>query len=409
METQDNEKQGLRCPWAPVNVAGSTWAVPLLLLAVDALCVAAYTWMGLGRMGHTICLSIIALSFLALVLWFIASLFFKQGWGSRGLRLLFTVLVGGVFLCNNGGPQYWHVPEGVGFKVPAGLSVEEDAPDIVKRLAGTTSEDWTDREHPARPEEASPLPPKNLEFLATEHPDLLRELWMRAKILTKQEYTRCEDFDCPHMGTGYRCTIKLAGTGTAPPTNFREGAFDDSPGTTVRTVEQLENGWSIQSLVKEVSFGNAGKADGERLQGFTVQQYDERFAELAQHPAMETVDTLIPLPQAPRLNLAESFQPGIYSLTLWLPKDARRDGHYEIRAFEYTTGTELSLDRDSTLKPESAYELANALVLMNPDFMVHTGDWGQYYGSRWQVWFVPAQGEKELVCEQLFLMQGWMR
>ena len=295
METLDNGKHGRRSPWEQVErVVRSTWMVPLLCLAVNVLCVAAITWMGLGRTTLIACLCLIALSFLALALWFIASLFFKQSWGSRVLRLLFIMLVGGVFFCNSGGAQYWHVPEGVDFEVPAGLSVEEDAPDIVQRLAGRTSE------HGA----------------------------------------------------------------SEPPSTLPEGDFP----TRAANMEKL-----------------------------------------AQNPAMETVDSLLPLPQTPRLQLAESSSRGIYHLTIWLPKDARRDGHYQIRAFEYNTGTELALDRDPTLKPESGYELANAFVLENPDFMVYTGDWGQYYGSRWQVWFVPNQGEKELVCEQLFLMQGWMR
>lgn len=41
--------------------------------------------------------------------------------------------------------------------------------------------------------------------------------------------------------------------------------------------------------------------------------------------------------------------------------------------------------------------------------MVYTGDWEHYYGSRWQVWFVPEKGLREKICEQPFLMQGRMR
>ena len=138
----------------------------------------------------------------------------------------------------------------------------------------------------------------------------------------------------------------------------------------------------------------------------TIQRFDALFAKLAQNPAMETIDSLLPLPQTPRLQLAESSSRGIYHLTLWLPKDARRDGHYKIRAFEYNTGTKLGIDG---FHSKDVIVLEHALVMVQPDFAVYTGDWGQYYGSRWQVWFVPNQGEKELVCEQLFLMQGWMR
>ena len=435
METNDSTEQGPRQGWRRVwavvkRVVGSTWMVPVFCLVVELLSLVVGAWVGTDRPRTTPAGSMVlefttAFALLAIpvvLLWFIGTCFMKQSWGQRGLRLLFTLLLGGAtfavlvmyvvmfaFVNDDHRADNWVVPEGVALEVPADFYVDDDAPDIVKRLAGEQSGHGTSTEKTPLPEGSSPLPPKNLELLAKEHPDLLREFWMRAKLLGRQEYTRCHFCDWPQGGTGYHCTIKLAGTGTTPATKSRDEIFDDSPDTTVSTVEQLENGWSLLSLMREVSFGDGEKLDGERIQAFTVQQYDEHFAELAQHPAMETVETLLPLPQTPCLKLAESAQPGIYSITIWLPKDARRDGHYEIRAFEYNTGTELSLERDPTLKPESGYELANAFVLENPDFMVYTGDWGQYYGSRWQVWFVPNQGEKELVCEQLFLMQGWMR
>ena len=361
METLDNEKQGTRGAWALVErVVRSTWMVPLLCLAVNLLCVAAITWMGLGRTALIACLCLIALSFLALALWFIASLFFKQSWGSRGQRLLFILLVGGVFFCNGGGAQYWHVPEGVDFEVPGGLSVDEDAPDIVQRLAARTSEHGASEPPSTLPEGDFPTRAKNLEKLAQQHPDLLREFVFRAKLLN----------------------------------------------ATADAVEELGNGWTLASYVRKGYDVDGDKAENERLRGYAIQRFDALFAKLAQNPAMETIDSLLPLPQTPRLQLAESSSRGIYHLTLWLPKDARRDGHYEIRAFEYNTGTKLGIDG---FHSKDVIVLEHALVMVQPDFAVYTGDWRQYYGSRWQVWFVPNQGEKELVCEQLFLMQGWMR
>ena len=118
-----------------------------------------------------------------------------------------------------------------------------------------------------------------------------------------------------------------------------------------------------------------------------------------QHPALAA-------PKEPHLHLIEGERPGMYHLTLWLPKNARTDGRFEIKACEYNTGKRLSTTF-TPLKGESGIEQENARVLANPDFFVFTGMPGQYYGSRWQVWFVSKQGERQLVCEQLLLMQGY--
>ena len=407
METLDNGKQGRRSPWALVErMVRSTWMVPLLCLAVNLLCVAAITWMGLGRTALIACLCVIALSFLALLLWFNASLFFKQSWGSRVLRLLLVGGVGGVYFCNGGGAQYWHVPEGVDFEVPAGLSVDEDAPDIVQRLADRTSEHGASEPPSTLPEGDFPTRAENLEKLAQQHPDLLREFVFRAKLLNEPGCIHSEACtDQPGSANMQTCFVRLLCAGM-PPSDWRRDPFERSGNATADAVEELGNGWTLASYVRKGYDVGGDKAENERLRGYAIQRFDALFAKLAQNPAMETIDSLLPLPQTPRLQLAESSSRGIYHLTLWLPKDARRDGHYQIRAFEYNTGTKLGIDG---FHSKDVIVLEHALVMMQPDFAVYTGDWGQYYGSRWQVWFVPNRGEKELVCEQLFLMQGWTR
>ena len=431
METHDNEKHGLRRVWAAVkNAVCSTWLVPVLcVVAAVVLATTADILCPVPHFSRTMIkvlnveFSVVYYSFPLLLIWLVATCFLKQGWDKRGWRILFSMLAGvslfvgwvmaGAFMQLHRGDEAaddWVVPEGVALEVPDNLNVEDNAPSIVKRLAGGTNRRVNDtRLIVGIPEEDFPVQAKNLEKLAQQHPDLLREFISRAQLLDRQEYLRAEEYDSGREPTkpDYKCEIKLHSD------TLCDMDADEHPAPAVNAVEQLGNGWSLACSVYERPAAGDSPAENERLRGYAIQRLDAHFAKLAESPAMETVDALLPAPQAPCLHLVEGSQPGIYKLTLWLPKDARMDGHYEIRAYEYNTGRELNLDYPPgpILQPASTCELANALVLKKPKFVVHTGEWGQFYGSRWQVWFVPDKGKsqlvRKLVCEQLFLMQGY--
>ena len=411
----------------------STWVVPVICLAmVGQLVLPVLIFCGGPRtsllgswvLGISSFAAILALPLPGL--WFIASCFLKQTWGSRGLRLLWSLLCGGaacvIFACcglalmfqnNDHAADDWTVPEGVAFDVPENFWVEESAPDIVKRLSGKNDNSHSRDVHPL-PDGDFPKQAPHLALLAQEHPELLRELWQRAGILHNRELMKKEEDD-PHgpQDAWFRCRVYLSPAEDASTPSELWGYKEQQ-----LTTMELGKGWQLRMSTRCVMDREQGRAESdERLEGYTLQQLDAAFAELAANPTRETLDAMLPLPPPPHLHLHQGSQPGIYALTLLLPKDARTDGHYELRAYEYNTGEELSLDREAgdislTQAKESrqrVWELDSLRAWTKTDLTVYTGDWGQYYGSRWELWFVPNEGEREQVSEQLFLMQGWMR
>lgn len=419
--------------WSGIKWAfRSTWFVPLLCLALVgqwALMVAIFcgepgtSLFGSWVLGISGISAILGLPLLGL--WFISSCFLKQSWAARGLRLLCAVLSGWLsfgiltfcvltmmFQDRDHTADYWRVPEGIPFEVPEKFWVDDKAPALVKQLARKeedaspynfkTVEPLPDGDFPRRAE--------HLERLAQEHPELLRAAYRRAEILGKNNFIFSEEDDVGNESRPWiRCCLQLHGPGTTI-----RATHDATLGISHRLDayrHDLGNGWYLSLTVEDVAHldKKSTKESVERLEGYTMQRFDAAFAALAAAPTAETLDALLPLPSPPRLLLVQGFQPGMYDLSLFLPQDARTDGHYEIRAYEYESGEELSIDNQAKLNPTEAVSVQGTKVLTKHDFMVYTGDWGQYYGSRWQVWFVPNKGEREMVCEQLFLMQGWMR
>lgn len=104
----------------------------------------------------------------------------------------------------------------------------------------------------------------------------------------------------------------------------------------------------------------------------------------------------------------DSFNPGIYTMTMRLPQGARTDGTYEIRAVEYTTGRSIRTADKLTHRFRDGEPAADTRF---DRVMVSPGNWGEYYGSRWRIIFTPDNAEEQprTISEQLYLMEGWMR
>lgn len=110
--------------------------------------------------------------------------------------------------------------------------------------------------------------------------------------------------------------------------------------------------------------------------------------------------------EAPCIRL--SGRAGIYDVLLRLPQDASSEGAFMVRAEEYTTGKDV--ETDPMVHRVSAEDRAAArdgiIEIAFPHTRVYSGDEGQFYGSRWQIIFLPDSGEPEQVCEDLYLMEG---
>ena len=83
------------------------------------------------------------------------------------------------------------------------------------------------------------------------------------------------------------------------------------------------------------------------------------------------------------------------------------EGTFELRAEEYTTGKRIRFK--NRFLPEKRLGNVCRIICSDRWSTVYSGDWSEYYGSRWQIWFTPKDGgEPQCVNSQNFLMMGWM-
>lgn len=109
--------------------------------------------------------------------------------------------------------------------------------------------------------------------------------------------------------------------------------------------------------------------------------------------------------------LYDYFQPGIYKYDLFLNKIEK--GKVYLKIFEITKNQKLS---ERSIKNKSQIEVENKTeelkrFELKDDFIIYEGDWGQFYGSRIEVWFKPDDGkksERKLITKN-YIVQGWMR
>mgnify|MGYP006278411737 CR=1 FL=1 len=105
------------------------------------------------------------------------------------------------------------------------------------------------------------------------------------------------------------------------------------------------------------------------------------------------------------LILISYAQPGIYKYyTDYQPKEI---GHFYIKAFEITTNDRLSGDR---MKERSRIEINKIdSQLVEGEFTIYEGNWGDKYGSRIELWYQPSNGQEYKVEERNYIIEGWQR
>lgn len=425
-----------RCRLEWRSLVRSTWMAPLFCLLLSVACshILPESWRverlapGTWEYACLILLSIVSvLSFLLLLSCVVGGFRRPQGWGERVRRLLWATAAGipclvlallqtfGVVAVTEAhAADDWRVPEGVPFEVPAlftltGEKVPEAVQNLVCAQSATEIISWPS------PEGEPPKKAEHLEALAQQHPDLLRELWRRSLMLGNKNYITAKSMDVPHSwkdctvllhpaGMAAGCVLaalqygKLAATALA----LEEGRVaGDVHAYPVSAAEELGGGWQLSYLTKE----GFHPCRHEGLEALARYRIDFMLRELADDPTLATLDRLLPVQPCPGLLLRQTALG--YDLTLCLPKEARTDGRYTIRAVEYESGTPIKLDpRASIIRPADMTASAAHRLLFFDSFAVRTGRRGQYYGSRWQIVFVPDEGPEEILSEQLFLMTG---
>ena len=112
----------------------------------------------------------------------------------------------------------------------------------------------------------------------------------------------------------------------------------------------------------------------------------------------------------PDLILRDSYQWGIYAAEVWCNPGEK--GSIYLKAFEITKGTPLSARRlamASTCNPGWSDD-PNEQFFSAMHFTIYEGEWEQFYGARFEIWFKPASGAPERkLFEKNYKIQGWSR
>ncbi len=151
-----------------------------------------------------------------------------------------------------------------------------------------------------------------------------------------------------------------------------------------------------------------------RMTKATLAQLEKELAPLAAKPTWETAEAILPegfvVTGPPSMTLWNAFQGGIYNAEIRC--NPGEPGMIYLKAFEITKGTRLSSD---SLKERASEWIGwsndpTEQFLSEVHFTIYEGDWGQYYGARFEVWFVPESGKSERkLLESNWKIEGWMR
>jgi hypothetical protein len=201
-------------------------------------------------------------------------------------------------------------------------------------------------------------------------------------------------------------------------------------GKTARKPQSLPTGTTVAPKISisgslhesRVAFDEGGvkvelfeqsEAPERRMTKAAISALENEFAPIAASPTWATAKAQLPadaITTGPAsFTLHNSTQPGIYSAEIRC--NPGEPGRVYLKAFEITKGTQLSRkkleERGSEFMGWS--KTPDELFLSEVQFTIYEGDWGQYYGARFEVWFDPESGgaERKLM-ESNWKIEGWM-
>ncbi|AWH75026.1 hypothetical protein DCS32_12895 [Dokdonia sp. Dokd-P16] len=108
--------------------------------------------------------------------------------------------------------------------------------------------------------------------------------------------------------------------------------------------------------------------------------------------------------------LYNSYQPGLYEYDLWIQSD--QSGTVFLKVYKITQEMLLS---SSSVMNESSIRIENTQGKIKKysskdDFTIYEGDWGQPYGARFELWFIPDDtNEEKKIAQKNYIIEGWMR
>lgn len=317
---------------------------------------------------------------------------------ARGLSVpedrVFVLPRGMTFFCN------FEIPP----RVRKLIEMKQRLPDVVPDRTGG--------------EAVSVLMVPNLEKLSREAPELLQEYMLRAlyaeatdpcfhsPVLAGAALYPDHEGSCVypahvHDPQTHALRAYLAERRVFSP----EGESTEADAPAARWRIPLHHGWFVAHL-SDWRYGDKDPVLDPRLPG-ELRRLDAALAPLAEEPTRERLDALLPpVPDRPFLCVWDD-NAGIYVMLIVIPADYEA-GAFELRAHEVTTGRRISFAQ--RWRDEVRLGDVCRLICSDDHCTVYSGDWGEYYGSEWEIWFTPAAGgEARCVNRQPFLMMGWQR
>lgn len=335
-------------------------------------------------------------------------------WGSSAIAAVMALGVACASLLQmlSGGPDYYAsgltVPADKEFVLPRDMTFfcNMDIPPRVEELRALRPNLPEIACRSVETDGAEELSAPNLMKLSGEAPELLQEYMLRALYAEATNprfnspvlpadasiYLAHKNDPQTHVLRSYLAEIKIyssSGVSTAA----------DYP--SARWQYPLQNGWFVAHAVGTWY----EEPSRHRVLLEELRRLDAALAPLAENPTRENLDSLLPpTPEHPFLCLWEN-SPGCYDVMMLIPFDYEA-GSFELRAHESSTHKPVAFSK--RWRPEVKLGEVCRVISSDGSLMVSSGNWGEYYGSEWEIWFTPASGgEARCVSRQSFLMMGW--
>ena len=206
----------------------------------------------------------------------------------------------------------------------------------------------------------------------------------------------------------YRLGIGLDGRSWYSFVKMNETKFSVSKGV-YESVSAYSNGEVVLDIFEQ------NKTSGRPMTAMTLKLLEKEFHALhllisedpEQWVKAVPADMNIRKDAQPDIVLYNGFQGGIYDADIWC--NPGEPGLLYLKAFEITQGTPLSEDRMPNVKAGYSGD-PNEMFLREMGFTIYEGNWGQYYGARFEVWFKPDSGQPDRkLLEKNFKIEGWER
>lgn len=207
----------------------------------------------------------------------------------------------------------------------------------------------------------------------------------------------------------YRLGIGLDGRSWYPASKMNETEFSVLKSGKQKTLSVYSNGKVVLDIFEE------NKTPGSPMTAMTLRLLEKEFHALhllisedpEQWVKAVPADTNIRKDAQPDIVLYNGFQGGIYDADIWC--NPGEPGLLYLKAFEITRETRLSERRMPKVKAGYSSD-PSEMFLKEIDFTIYEGNWGQYYGARFEVWFKPDSGQPDRkLLEKNFKIEGWMR